>query len=812
MSAATATCGCCSGAAQATPLAVQNRPGLSAVAYRVGVHRDFLASMIAGLTDVGRPRLADLGTRDSDDFSIALLDAWAVTSDVLAFYNERLANESYLRTARSRTSLQELGRLIGYRLRPGAAAETYLAFALEPPPDVPAAATRDPGSTPPVTPESVTLEPELRVQSIPGAGEQPQAFETVDEVEARPEWNAIAATQTHAAAALSSTSAYLEGVGLNVKAGDLLLVATTSAPAGSFALKALKAVVDDPQHDRARVSWAGSVTPPASPTAHLLRKRLSVFGHNAPHQSRITPGAADWTFVLSSETAAGNWVDLDGSQPDVVPDSLVVLARPGVTSELWKVEQVIELSRADYGISGKVTRVELTGHASLSSFAAEARTTTIYAVSEPLDLAETPDESAVSGDEIDVTADVSGMAPGRRLLVRGTTTAGEEHAEAAVVKEIGSAADPWHIVLEDDLVEDYERETLVIHGNVAAATHGETVHELLGAGRASTPFQRFTLAHAPLTHIQSTDDPSGAEPALEVRVNDVRWDEVPTLFGARPGDRSYVLRTDETGADYVQFGDGARGARLPTGSNNVRARYRKGLGAAGNVKAGALAQLLDRPLGVKGVANPIPASGGVDPEPEEDARESIPLGVRTLGRAVSLLDYEDFARAFTGVAKAQAAVLTLRGGRTIVVTVAFSGGERLEDLGEQLKKHGDPRVQVVVLAATSETFRLGLKVAVDEAHETATVLAGVESALRAAYSFDVRALGEPVFASDVVAVAHTVAGVLGVDLDLLYKGSATGLADRLLAQQPAVGPGGTPIAAGLLELDPADFDSLEVIT
>ena len=128
----------------ATPLAVENRPGLSAIAYRVGVHGDFLASMIAGLTDVDRPRLAGLGTRDSDDFSIALLDAWAVASDVLAFYNERLANESYLRTARERTSLQELGRLIGYRLRPGVAAETYLAFALEPPPDVPAAATPDP--------------------------------------------------------------------------------------------------------------------------------------------------------------------------------------------------------------------------------------------------------------------------------------------------------------------------------------------------------------------------------------------------------------------------------------------------------------------------------------------------------------------------------------------------------------------------------------------------------------------------------------------------------------------------------------------
>ena len=173
MSPVSTTCGCCAGVAQRTPVTLGNRPGLSAVAYRVGVHRDFLASMIAGLTDVDRPRLARLGTRDSDDLSIALLDAWAVTSDVLAFYNERLANESYLRTARSRTSLQELARLLGYRLRPGVAAETYLAFALEPPPDVPAQATKDPGSAPPVTPETVTLEPGLNVQSIPGPGEQP---------------------------------------------------------------------------------------------------------------------------------------------------------------------------------------------------------------------------------------------------------------------------------------------------------------------------------------------------------------------------------------------------------------------------------------------------------------------------------------------------------------------------------------------------------------------------------------------------------------------------------------------------------------
>ena len=89
---------------------------------------------------------------------------------------------------------------------------------------------------------------------------------------------------------------------------------------------------------------------------------------------------------------------------------------------------------------------------------------------------------------------------------------------------------------------------------------------------------------------------------------------------------------------------------------------------------------------MKGVSNPVAASGGVDPETEDAARTSIPLGVRTLGRAVSLLDYEDFARAFTGVVKANATVLPLRGGRTIVVTVAFEGGERLADLARRASR------------------------------------------------------------------------------------------------------------------------------
>jgi hypothetical protein len=824
------SCSCCAGISQRTPLELANRPGLTAIAYRVGVHSDFLASMIAGLTNPDRPGLAKLGTRDGDDFSIGLLDAWAVAADVIAFYTERLAQESYLRTAQERISLQELGKLIGFRLNPGVAAQTYVAFALEAPPAVPANVSQDPGSAPPVTPATVTLETGLRVQSIPGPGEQPQTFETVEEIEARPEWNAVraSATEPHTFAR-GDAVAYFAGTTLNLKSGDAILLAGTDILNERWDLRTLTSVDVESDDDRTKVEWAeglGSESPPVDPapvpTPYVLRKRLNVFGYNAPrfdgmphsfrddYRDGIGASAGEWPdFVISA--AGGDAVDLDGSHPDIVADSWVVLSLPNAR-ELWQVDTVTELSRAEFAVSGKVTRLTLKGGEHFNYFSDEVRDLTVFAVSELLTLVDQPDESDVAGATIEVDTDVTAMTPGRQLIVSGTTTNGEDHVEDVVVTSADADGDKWKLTLSGDLSTSYERSTVIVYGNVALATHGETVQQLLGSGRASASFQRFTLAHDPLTYVQSSSDPSGAVDTLDVSLNRVSWSEVPTLFDAGARDRSFAVRTDEAGATYVQFGDGARGSRLPTGINNVQATYRKGLGAAGNVGVGALAQLIDRPLGVKGVSNPSAATGGVDPQEEDSARTSIPLGVRTLGRAVSLLDYEDFARAFSGVAKANAAVLPLRGGRTIVVTVAFSGGDRIDDLTTALKTFGDPTVDVLVVSGTTATFKIALKVAVDPDYDADTVLAGVETALRDAYSFDVRNFVDPVYLSEIDAAAHGVAGVLAVDVDRLYASSTASLSDRLLAQQPSVGAGGSAIPAGLLVLDDAPFDWLEEMT
>jgi hypothetical protein len=117
-------CDCCEGPNVLTPMPTANRPGLSWLRYRVGTYATFFETMQARLAGDALPELAALRTREPSDPSMALLDAWAIVGDVLTFYQERIANEGYLRTAVERRSVLELARLIGTRL-PGVASSVF---------------------------------------------------------------------------------------------------------------------------------------------------------------------------------------------------------------------------------------------------------------------------------------------------------------------------------------------------------------------------------------------------------------------------------------------------------------------------------------------------------------------------------------------------------------------------------------------------------------------------------------------------------------------------------------------------------------
>ena len=263
------TCGCCTGIEAVTPQPEANRPGLSALVYRVGTYATFFESMVARLStlylDVPsapgsstlqriRP-LTNLTTRELSDPSIALLDSWAVVADVLTFYQERIANEGYLLTATERRSVLELARLVGYKLRPGVSASVYLAFT---------AAKAFNGIIPAGT----------RAQSIPGTGETAQFFETSIDLTAREEWNNLQPRLTRPQVitlnvdsgtdAATRDTLYFQGIATNLKVGDALLLVL-----GNGAGQQLPRFVDavDPQASDSRTEITlrepSDVAPPA---------------------------------------------------------------------------------------------------------------------------------------------------------------------------------------------------------------------------------------------------------------------------------------------------------------------------------------------------------------------------------------------------------------------------------------------------------------------------------------------------------------------------------------------------------------------
>jgi hypothetical protein len=781
-----ATCGCCAGLHVETPLTVFNRAGLSAIAYRAGDWASFRHSMRASLT--GSTAIAKLTTREDDDFTIALLDAWAVSSDVLTFYQERIANESYLRTAGERFSVLELARLIGYELAPGVAAGVWLAFTVD----------ATPGA-----PQRVTVAAGSRAQSVPGQDEQPQTFETSSALDARAEWNELRAQTAIARNPLQNdTGIHFDGTDTKIVFGDGLLFLGP----GFAEFHRVLTVTPDSELKKTRVTWSGALGGNAT-TVQVMRERANLFGHNAPLKiTSVDPlKTVEWTFAVTSPLL------LDGVHDRIQPNTSLVITAPGQTAEIVTVKSVEEVPHADFSISGKTTEVTLESPPSLKRFDTRYRTVTVFGAPETLPLAGYPVEDKwLPANDIVLATKIPPFEKGRPIIVTGLVN-GEPDSELAFVASVKNGGTTLNLV--KGLTKTFERASVRIRANVAHATHGESVREVLGSGDAAVPFQRFRLSHAPLTYLLAPGGTGETESTLSVFVNDVRWHEVPSLYAQGPHARVYATRRNDDGFTYVQFGDGkSTGARLPTGTNNVRAVYRKTMGTSGNVDAKKITLLLSRPLGLGEVTNPMPAAGGDDAQKLSDARTNAPHTVRTLDRVVSLRDYQSFAESFPLIAKAVATWTWQGNERQVFLTVAGRNGieflpndATLLALTRALRLHGHPYVPLRVVSYQKVPFVLQAAIGVEKDHIAEVVLPSVRAAVAKAFAFDSRSFGEAVDLSDIVKVIHAVDGVVWVDVDELRRTSEPipKRNERLTARLPRQDNNGTLIPAEILVLDAA---------
>lgn len=544
----------------------------------------------------------------------------------------------------------------------------------------------------------------------------------------------------------------------------------------------------------------------------------------------------------SASTEKPDVVSLDSTNNKILPGSWAVVDKPanaaGISSLLiLRVNSVREISRADYGISGKGTGLKLSApwispeQPPFDRFDV-IRGTTVLAESELLELAEEPIEpvsEAVFGNRIELADLVNGLEPGRWLIITGERAdvapkvtklrpqvrptfisgangqtgdvlpgtgilpfqLGESNgsAEPAVpgvkaselimlagVEQSYNAAlpgDKTHttLLLGQTLAYRYKRDTVKIYGNVTRASNGETRNEILGGGDSSRALQSFKLRQSPLTYL-SMPTPKGAENTLQVRVNDVLWHEVDSLAYLGPRDRNFVTKTDEESKTTVVFGNGERGARLPTGSENITAVYRTGIGLPGNVKAEQITLLATKPLGVKEVTNPLPATGGADREGRDEGRRNAPLAVMSLDRLVSTQDYEDFARTFAGVAKASAVRLSDGLRQLVHLTIAGAddapislNSDLYRNLRSALSRYGDPFQPIRIATRFLKLLMVSANVRIDPDYIWESVEPKIRAAALDRFSFKERQLGQDVVLSEMIQTIQSVPGVVYVDID-----------------------------------------------
>jgi len=633
-------------------------------------------------------------------------------------------------------------------------------------------------------------------------------------------------------------------------------------------------------------AWQNTpVTARQSVRAYALRATASVFGaaagqkplHFDPQTGAIDE-TGDWPVVEIDEAGAlqraheeESTIYLEGSVPGILPASWVVIeeARTGLTKKFTGDHQSVLLfakasapnpgiSRFNYGLSGKATQIGLLNEDGTAEqpwldlkdgqddFDA-IRNTVVYARSEELALAEEPVEDDVAGDQLELDDLYDGLTSGRWAVVSGERTdvqgvEGVTAAEVVMIAGVTQGFDPdlpgdrTHTVLglSSKLAYTYRRDTVVVSGNVARATHGESVSETLGSGDGARGYQSFTLKQPPLTYIAAAT-PSGAQDTLQVRVNDVLWPEADSLAILQSGERGYATAQSDDGRTTVSFGDRLHGARLPTGVENVRAAYRMGIGSGGNVAAEQISLLTSRPQGLKAVLNPVAATGGADPETADQARANAPTTTLALDRLVSVQDYADYARTFAGIAKADAVRLPDRGRTVVHLTIAGAADAAIDPTSDlylallgSLRAYGDPFVPLQVAVRDLLLVVMGARVAVGPEYEWASVEPRVRALLLDRFGFERRRLAQDLPASELIAAIRGVEGVAAVDLDALGAvGEATlaasaadpeglagviGLATRLRALPARPGRGVQTQAlispAQILILDPSVPDTL----
>lgn len=768
------------------PPPVWNAPGLEMVAYK---DTDYAAIRFTLLTpQPGETQLTAWRPGATGDLAVMMAEWFAYLGDILTFYNERIANEMFLRTAVQPASVQSLIRILGYRPNPGVGASVTLGALLQP--------AQSFGNL-------LTLPKGLQFQSKPSAGQTPQIFElSGPTVVAQPD--VIAATPEPSLLDPANSSLNLAGAVGGIFGGDFLLLRPRGGGAGSLVQVGgveITTPATGPKQTRLAVSFPNNDAPPGAAAAFRLDK--------------TTQSAALWTLGTAANSIDSKGkIHLSGLVRGIKPGDQVLFTYPNVTKINDQVymanganpQLCTVTANADVFWDGTAnppkapvasnpaTSVVLphtvlsvtpllpsttTSGAGVAVF--NAGVTLFYNFVEAATLLDQAAPTWPGAAEPQLLTSATPFPPASALPVLIADTTGAGFAATAQTAFGNSLAITGLPAPPPSL-----QTPLSVYFNLLSATRGQTVaNEILGSGNPSAANQSFTLAKSPLTYLRPA---AALVSTLALTVNGQAWTEVANLFNQPANAQVFITSQDATQVTTVMFGDGVNGARLPAGTNNVVASYRFGSGAT-VPPAGALTVIAKPFPGLRAVVNPVGAAGGADPDPASQIATYAPRSVLTFGRAISAADFE----AIASVAAPGTRVSAVWGFDPVnqrgAVTVYVAGNAATVAIVQSaLAAAGDPNRPVMVKAATPILTEVEFTIIVTASADAPTVQAAAITALTdpvaGLFGEQNLGIGQSVFDSQIAAACAAVPGVVAITGLELWRADK-GIESRQLHQAPA---------------------------
>ena len=748
------------------PATITNPPGRTSISYRVA---DFLTMRYALLlARPGEVELTNWRPGATGDLAVQMIEWWAYLGDILTLYNERIANESYLLTAMLPQSVQGLIRILGYRPRPGIGATGTLAAVMT-------------GN------KTITLPQGFQIQSKPGPGEQPQIFELTSATEVQaPAVVPVTAPPTGNLIGADGASVLIQGVVGSVNVGDQLLLMERgwSGTDNNWATVTVASVSPEknPQgQTNTRIAFTAA---PANIPAGAMANGYILL--------RSAQSAHVWQYS-ADQVIRGTQVDLESITRNIQVGDPILFSLPDIPAQPYQLTSVTQYTEAIWyananasnpaqppsaspaEIAIPIPHTSLLFTPALSSISdsqAERATALVYYAWKSVGtIISTPAVNFSTAPTM-ATVALNGPLPAAMQSMNGQDVLISDANGNGVEAEASYTSEPLASLSLSSFSDSTANLTppLNVLFNLLAVTRGQTVTgEILGSGDATiVAGQEFVLQKSPLTYLQNQDSTSGSDysSTLNVWVNGVEWQEVPSFYGQSPTAQVFVTSEDTQNNTHVQFGDGVNGARLPSGVNNVVANYRYGSGADAP-DMGSLTVILQSWPGLNSILNPVQVGGGADPDPPQQIKTYAPQSVLTFGRAISASDYETIAAQAPGVARARA-YFSWDPTQQRMMTKVYVGDDAnaVSAADNALAGACDPNRPLRVIAATGVPINITLTLVIDPTYVATNVVTAATAALidpnSGLLGTKVIRIGQTIYSSQIYNACLSVAGAVAV--------------------------------------------------